>query len=317
MLKGSVKTIFIIAALLFMAAYIRRAVGNLEYIGNSWNVPALFLSAGIVLLGFVVVISIWRMLLRSYGDYISFADAYRIYFRSNLGKYLPGKVWQLAGMVVLCREIGIRPAKSLPASLYNTGIAALSGILLFMLTVPAQISPSIDRIWLTVAAVAVVLLLTAFPDILTWFMNRALRMLGKEEIEQRIGRPVLLCTIAAYIVAWLVFGWGFLAFLKFLGLAEGMQYMRAAGVFSGAISIGFVAFFAPGGIGVREGVMVFLLESSYPLATALFISIAARLWMTGVELIGFLSTYLLHGTRLSRTGMGEYEKSEQAEKTQQ
>ncbi len=315
MLKGTVKTIVVVAALLFMGIYIRRAVGDLEYSGNSWNYPALLISTGVALLGFVAVISIWRSLLVSCGESISFTDAYRIYFRSNLGKYLPGKVWQLAGMVVLCREIGIRPAVSLPASLYNTGIAVVSGILLFIVSVPGQVSPAVDRGWLIAVVLLAVALMTAFPDILTRSMNRALRFLGKDEVERGIGRLVLLRTMAGYAGAWLLFGWGFLWFLKFLGTGEEIPYFQAAGVFSGSISIGFAAFFAPGGIGVREGIMVFLLESFYPLSWAVFVSVGARLWMTGIELLGFLSTYLVRGTRLSPTGAGEYEKSEQAEET--
>jgi hypothetical protein len=129
-------------------------------------------------------------------------------------------------------------------------------------------------------------------------MNRALRMLGKEEIREKISRRALFVSLAGYLVSWCIFGFSFHVFLGFLGLQGDLSLLEASGVLSGSVSIGFLAFFSPGGIGVREGVMVFLLEGIYPTSTAVFISLVTRLWITAAEFLGFLSTYLIPARRV-------------------
>ena len=290
--RDILKTVFIASALLFMILYAWRAVQRVGQLPASPELAPLLASLIINWLGFVSVIIIWKLLIKSYGDVITVGQAYRIYFRSNLGKYLPGKVWQLAGMVFLCNEIGIGPKKSLPASLYNQSAAVITGLGIFLTTLPTD-ATGLTRspVWYVLLAVALSLLILS-PDFLTGMMNRALRILGKDEIRESIGRRVLLVALIVYVPAWCVFGWGFHVFLRFLGLSNALTLFRAVGIFSGSVSIGFLAFFSPGGIGVREGMMVFLLQEYYPLTTAVFISITARLWITAVELIGFLSPYL-------------------------
>ncbi|MFQ6104894.1 MAG: lysylphosphatidylglycerol synthase domain-containing protein [Candidatus Glassbacteria bacterium] len=290
--KELIKFIFIAASLLFMALYVWRTVRQVGNFPPSPDIDALMASLLINWLGFVTVILVWKFLITSYGERITTGQAYRIYFRSNLGKYLPGKVWQLAGMVFLCDEIGIMPNKSIPASLYNTGVAVITGLAIFFVTV------SIDTLGLTRALVsytllvAIIVFLIVFPDFLTGLMNRILRILGKERIEEGIGRGILFTTFVSYALAWFIFGWGFHLFLRFLGVSKDLDLLETVGIFSGSVSIGFLAFFSPGGIGIREGVMVFLMEKYYPLTTAIFISVTARLWITAVELSGFLSTYV-------------------------
>jgi uncharacterized membrane protein YbhN (UPF0104 family) len=50
---------------------------------------------------------------------------------------------------------------------------------------------------------------------------------------------------------------------------------------------GFVVIFAPGGLGVREGMMTLLLSSIIPTPLAIAISFVARVWMTLFEIVVF------------------------------
>jgi uncharacterized membrane protein YbhN (UPF0104 family) len=47
--------------------------------------------------------------------------------------------------------------------------------------------------------------------------------------------------------------------------------------------LGLIAVFAPAGLGVREGTLVYLLTYIVPAPIAVILSVATRLWMTLVE----------------------------------
>jgi len=51
------------------------------------------------------------------------------------------------------------------------------------------------------------------------------------------------------------------------------------------VLLGMIAFFAPAGLGVREGSLFFLLSKIMPEAEAAVISISSRVWMMCSELI--------------------------------
>ena len=81
------------------------------------------------------------------------------------------------------------------------------------------------------------------------------------------------------------------------------EYVYAASAYAGAYVTGFVAFFVPGGIGVREGILGFLLGSVMPVGVALVVAVSSRLLVTGIELLCVL---------LTLTGRGEIDGEKEA-----
>jgi uncharacterized membrane protein YbhN (UPF0104 family) len=66
-----------------------------------------------------------------------------------------------------------------------------------------------------------------------------------------------------------------------------------------ASTLGVLAVFAPGGLGVREGVLVYLLSHIMPEGVSVVLSILTRLWMTVIELglVGMIYLYDYFGAR--------------------
>jgi uncharacterized membrane protein YbhN (UPF0104 family) len=90
----------------------------------------------------------------------------------------------------------------------------------------------------------------------------------------------------------LVFGLAFYFFIGSFYPFSFENYFFITGAFSIAGLIGFVAVFAPAGLGVREGVLVFTLSMIFPSAIAAIISLISRLWMTICELIVLLIVFV-------------------------
>ena len=65
------------------------------------------LFASVLTLGsYAVLIETWRRTVAAWGGAIGYAAAARIWLVSNLGRYVPGKIWQIGAMSVLAERAG-------------------------------------------------------------------------------------------------------------------------------------------------------------------------------------------------------------------
>jgi uncharacterized membrane protein YbhN (UPF0104 family) len=79
-----------------------------------------------------------------------------------------------------------------------------------------------------------------------------------------------------------------------------LLFLTASFLFAGWI--GILSLFAPGGLGVREGVLLLALKLVLPAAVAAVIVLAARLWTTAGELICVGIVFLLDRVRPAPPG---------------
>jgi hypothetical protein len=74
-----------------------------------WTIRPLPLVGSLLLvwLMYANLIAAWRTVLGRWGERLPPMEAARIWAVSNLGKYVPGKVWAIAGMALMAREAGV------------------------------------------------------------------------------------------------------------------------------------------------------------------------------------------------------------------
>src|SRR5207249_2626305 len=65
------------------------------------------LSVLVVFLTYALQIESWRRLLARWTQHLSYRRAARIWLVVNLGRYVPGKVWSVAGLIVLAQRAGV------------------------------------------------------------------------------------------------------------------------------------------------------------------------------------------------------------------
>ncbi|MGH7632554.1 MAG: hypothetical protein ACRENC_02405, partial [Gemmatimonadaceae bacterium] len=74
---------------------------------------ALVIAAALLIVAsYLLLIELWRILLRASGHSVPFGAAARVWFVSSLGRYVPGKVWQLGAMGVMLQTFGVPVATS-------------------------------------------------------------------------------------------------------------------------------------------------------------------------------------------------------------
>jgi len=247
------------------------------------NWLALAVSGVVVLATYAVLIETWRVILRGWQHEIPFLDAARIWTISNLGKYLPGKVWSITALAVMSREYGVSAAEGATASVLVTLINTIVG---FAVAIVAGASllriPPVLVAAIAVMAAAVLASPSALPRLGLW----AGQLFRREIVLRPLTHRVLLGAAVLTCVAWLMYGVAFWLFTKgVLGAAPGALRNYVA-VFAGSYLIGFIAIFAPAGVGPREGAMgIALQRAGLAAGPAYLLVVASRLWLTALEVI--------------------------------
>jgi hypothetical protein len=204
--------------------------------------------------------SIWLVILRGLGVRTERRWVW-LFFQSQLGKYIPGSVWQYAGRTAVARTYGLpvrTVAMSLPIEFVAAAIAAgATGAFLLGWWGAAVI-----------AAVAIVLLVIERPS--------------------RVRALAVSTTIRAtllYVPVWLVLGASFWLCAHGLVGAPTEDLAFYMGAFAIAWLAGLAAIYAPGGIGVREAVLVAFLGGRIGAADALVVAAASRLILILVDVL--------------------------------
>ncbi len=252
------------------------------------DVGALAAAAGIILATYALLIGAWRAVLLGWGERLRYPAAARIWCLSNLARYVPGRIWQIAGMAALAQKAGITPWAAAGSAIIVQLLAIATGALITGLFAPQAEHPA----W--VAAAGLVALLAALT--LTWgrmtgLVSRWLSAaLGRPFELRPVGKGALLLSAAVTTLAWLAYGLAlYLCTAALLGRAA-LDIGTAIGVFTGSYVLGLIAVLTPGGLGVREGALLFWLTGPLGPAGALVVAIGSRLLMTATELLAALIT---------------------------
>jgi hypothetical protein len=243
----------------------------------------LLLSCVMLLIGYVASAAIWaRVVVDLGGAQLDLPTSSRIYFVANLGRYLPGKLWQIAGLAVLAARHGVPPALSTGAAVLGQAVAlggaALVGGPSFVAW--AQTASAWGVAVLGVLALALVIALV--PPLQAAAMKLWFRLARAPAPALRPGVGTTLRWLALYAINWLIYAGAFLLLVKGMGLVG--DPLALASAFAAAYVLGYAAFFAPAGIGVREGFLVFFLSPHVGPPAAGAVSVVSRLWTTVVEL---------------------------------
>jgi uncharacterized membrane protein YbhN (UPF0104 family) len=226
---------------------------------------------------------IWHLVVRRMiGRFPVHADLLS-WMSSLLGKYLPGKVFLLFGRVYFYRGSGATTGQVSLCFLIEACCSGLATLLVFGSAVTWQRTAALGVLKPVMAAVAAVLLIATHPAVLRAGINAVLRLAKRPELEIRLRWRDVLGWTLLLSVNWLILGAGFYLLLRAIIDVPPTLYLFVTGAFAVAGIVGVLVLFAPSGIGVREGVMTFVLSAVLPAGVAAVAAILARVWMTLAE----------------------------------
>jgi len=206
-------------------------------------------------------------------------------------KYIPGKAWTVLGRAAYISAQGFPMLNSSLISIKAQIMVIWTGFILGL--IPYVILQGFTRL----SVISIIFTIAATLFLMIKKIQNFILILLSKLIKKKIEMPVInfkqLYKIAIYyFVYWFFLMIGF--FLLVLSLYSDASIIVAF-VFPMAVVLGVLAIILPGGLGVREGIMIgYLGLVSIPIKVATSISVLARLWFIIGEIFIFCVAFIMN-----------------------
>ncbi|MHC5538337.1 lysylphosphatidylglycerol synthase domain-containing protein [Singulisphaera rosea] len=287
--KFALKTLVGLVVLFAVGRHVVQTWTKLHEHGGAIRVEPIWLGLGLI--SYLVGLSAYgfyfhRVLAESPTPVGVFA-ALRSYLISHLGKYVPGKAMVVVMRVGLVVPHGARAATATFATLYETLVMMAAGS---MFTFVGFLLAPADRFerWPVVAGLALSAMMLTVVDPLVFprisrLLSRPLKGVGPDALP-RFSRKLLFEGLLWSVVGWFFLGLSLVAVLRaFSAGAVPLQIwpMVIASVAFATVG-GFVVAVLPGGLGVREGIIMATLKPVVGDELSVLAALALRLlWVLG------------------------------------
>ncbi len=283
-MKKYFSSIIIIISLFFAFYYLKeKSLLDLSTI----NVGKYFVLSLIFLFGgFVMSAMSWWYAVKIHNIKASVNEGITSHGLSIFAKYIPGKVWTILGRASkISMKHNLSVSELSFISLKEQLVYLLSGLIVSVVPVYLVYGLSIFFIFVLLSAIGLMLIIfNKHMHSLFIFMIR--KIIKKEpELPLINVKEGFKLSIFSFIL-WLMWSTAF----YFLGLSFSDKFSMNLGfAFPVSVVYGVLALIMPGGIGVREGILIaYLTFASFDIETATYISISSRLWFFSGEVFLFL-----------------------------
>jgi hypothetical protein len=225
-----------------------------------------------------------------------------------LGKYVPGKVAALLGAMVMLRRFNIPAAVAVSVVLVLDGLAVIAGLITGS---PLLLWDPIERVlpggWIYCAIVVIAGAVCLHPAVFGRLVNVALKKLNRPGLPKmpdlaHYAVPIL-CAFSQWALAGLALWW----MTRSVADIEVKQLPLFISIAALAMTVSYLAIFAPGGLGVREAIYLGTLTTIIGPKAAIVVA-AMRLAQTIVEVsLAGIGVLLLRGVHNREGAMGAKE----------
>lgn len=219
----------------------------------------------------------------------------------TLGKYIPGKIWGVVARASYAKQehdiaIGKMAQATYIEQLYVLG----SGV--FVAAMLAAALGINDLLWFVAALILLALMAATFyqkplTSLIRWSYRR--HDPNAQVVLEDPDLPPLrmIAVLLLYGLGWLMLG--SVMYTLYLSVFDAAPTLRMVAIVIMAGTAGYcaglIAFFAPGGIGVREAVSGGILAGIMPLADAVLLVLIFRLWLAVLDVLAGGGMYLWYG----------------------
>jgi len=247
----------------------------------AWSVVALMAALGLVA-------ARWWLTLRALGYRAGLGESLRIWFLSQASRHVPGGIWTYVARLGLAQGIvpdGVAMTSLIAETLLR--VASEAAVSLVVLLAYPTLRVGAIPLVLGMGTILTACLIALHPMTARWLSRvpGTARVAPAIETLAKVGMGRALALVAYYIVSVLATGLAFCVLASSFYPISGSQIPSIAGALAAAVLIGFLTPIAPSGLGVREGVLSWLLSSTLPGSIALMLAVLSRAWLTVGEAI--------------------------------
>jgi hypothetical protein len=233
---------------------------------------------------------IWQIFVNYYlPNKLTFWESIALYNTTAMLKYIPGKIWTYTAQIALMSSKGISKAVLIYINMicficltFVSAVYALCYYLFYLQMAPWGIS-----ILIFILLIALNFVFVIWNTSIINYLIIPINRIFKREIQSlKIKKLLLIYLQLLYLLAYVPAGIG----MYFLAKGIGMEIpfssiLPIIATLSVSLVLGYIAFFSPGGLGIREGTMFVMLKQFSNVETALILPIAMRLIYIIIELL--------------------------------
>ncbi len=262
-----------------------------------WQLNPFWLVASVImhLITLWLFSAVWCQLISGFGYRVPVKYGFKISYITSLSRYVPGRIWPVFGMTYYARRLGIREQDSITswavAQLFAISVSFMVagiGLLVRPDLMSSKLQTNLGIGVLTAAAVMLLgtIAITVVPSHTLAVLNLAMKMLRRRPITFRVSLGVSARVFFGYGLCWISYGLSFWMFTKAIAGGADLPIIPMATTFILAYQLGYLAIFTPGGVGVRELIIIeMLIPFLGPVGAG--VAIAARFWNLAVEVLAF------------------------------
>ena len=269
--------------------------------------PMLLMVALVLGLVYVVLTMLsWRAVLADHGTLLPMRTVAPVFLVSQLGKYVPGGVWNIVAAAEMGADHKVPRRRSVSAMLVTLLISIVTGLMLAAISMPFAPSALADRFgWVlfTLPLFLVVLL----PPVLGRLVSLALRLTKGEPLEAPLRWRGIGTAVGWQLLAWIVAGAQVWVLAVGVGMAvDARTMLLCIGGYSFAWVVGFLVIVVPAGAGVRETILAIMLGVSLSTGGVLAVVLLSRVVLTAADLLlGALGLLMAKRFRRSSDGRAQ------------
>jgi glycosyltransferase 2 family protein len=271
----TVRSGFLVLVAVLLGITLASEAGTLWHEARRLSVPFVLLAFALSIGGLFFNLMVWREIIADLGSRLSVAEAWRIFFIGNVSKYVPGSIWPVLVQAELGADRGIPRSRSAVSVLISYTVMTCSGAVVAAITLPLATAGSVAQyFWiLFVVPVGIVML---SPPVLNRLLGLVLRVSRQPALEKGISYRGLGRTMGWALAAWATNGLMIYVLMRQLAGDRQGTLLVSVGAYSLSWTVGFLAIFAPAGLGVREAVMIAVLHSQATATIALTVALVQR-----------------------------------------
>ncbi|NPA91089.1 MAG: hypothetical protein GXO55_06540 [Chloroflexi bacterium] len=251
--------------------------------------PYLAGAAGLLMGQMLLLATGWWRILHLLGVPLSWRTGSGMWLRAQIARYLPGGFWDILGRGWLGREVQVPLYAISSGALLEILLQLLAAAGFLLIAVHATLRGYVPFLVAGMGLLLVLLWPPVFQRILLW-SARLLRRPPPSHIS--LSPRALFGLFLLYVAAHLCQGLGFVLFTRGIGGDKGVASVWLLVSYIGAWLVGYVAVFAPTGIGVREAALLLFLKGRLPISLVTAAALGYRVWLTlrdlGALLVGML-----------------------------
>lgn len=285
------KVIWMVAVIGGVVYYFSNNYSTTSFYVKSIDLSKLFLSSLLLLIVRFFTIDLVKNSLKSIGWKPDFLKAFIFVSISQLGKYIPGGVWQFVARFSSYKENGISIRDTgkafLVENLWLILGSFLVGVCFVFISLPSDflkqlgITTSIE-IQILIAILSMIIWICVLIIIEKYFRPKGIHFSFRNVIGQFFSQTLM----------WILYGISFFLLFNRTGTVNDLLY--CIGAFSLSFMGGYLVIFAPGGLGVREAIAIMFFSMKFTNSEIGVYAIVHRFLYTIVEfLLAGISFFLI------------------------